>query len=61
MGNNATNFFREAKQELDKVAWPSKEELWGSTGVVIVTTLIMAAFIGCVDLILSFVLRVLLG
>ena len=61
MANKATGFFKEAKQELDKVAWPSREELVGSTVVVIVTTLILAAFIGSVDFILSIALRILLG
>ncbi len=61
MANKVTNFFKEAKQELDKVVWPTREELMGSAVVVIVTTLIMAAFVGVVDFILSIVLRILLG
>jgi len=55
------NFFAEVKEELAKVVWPSRNELWGSTGVVILTTLILAAFIGIVDFILSIVLRIVLG
>jgi len=55
------NFFVEVKEELAKVVWPSRNELWGSTGVVILTTLILAAFIGLVDFILSNVLRMVLG
>jgi len=61
MANKAAGFFKEVKQELDKVVWPSREELLGSTGVVIVTTLILAAFIGSVDFVLSILLRILLG
>ena len=55
------NFIQETKQELNKVTWPSRDELWQSTVVVIVTTLLMALFIGIVDLILSMVMRFLLG
>lgn len=61
MANKVAGFFREVKQELDKVVWPSKDELFGSTGVVILTTLILAAFIGVVDFVLSILLRILLG
>ena len=53
MANKVFSFFSETKQELKKVVWPTRNELTGSTIVVIVTTLILAAFIGVVDLILS--------
>ena len=61
MANKAASFLKEVRQELDKVVWPSREELVGSTLIVIITTLILAAFIGVVDFILSFILRILLG
>ncbi|OGW69555.1 MAG: preprotein translocase subunit SecE [Omnitrophica bacterium GWA2_50_21] len=61
MANKVAGFLNEVKQELDKVAWPTRDELLGSTGVVIFTTLILAAFIGVVDFFLSIVLRILLG
>lgn len=53
-------FVGETKQELKKVTWPSKQELWQSTLVVIVTTFILAAFIGVVDFFLSVLMRILL-
>ena len=55
------NFFDETRQELNKVTWPSRSELWQATAVVIVTTFIMAAFIGVCDFFLSFLIRVFLG
>ena len=61
MANKVASFFKETKQELDKVVWPSREELMGSTVVVIVTPLILAAFVGIVDFFLSIVLRIFLG
>ena len=47
------NFLKEVKAELGKVSWSTREELIGSTFVVIVITGIMAIFIGAVDLFLS--------
>jgi preprotein translocase subunit SecE len=55
---NITNFFKEVKQELNKVSWSSRQEILGSTAVVIVITFIMAIFIGIVDLLLSKILSV---
>lgn len=58
MFDKMRGFLKETKQELNKVSWPEKNELVGSTMVVIVTTLLMALFIGIIDFILSFVIRV---
>lgn len=55
------NFVRETKQELNKVTWPSKNELWQATVVTIFTTFLLAAFIGAIDFVLSVVMRILLG
>ncbi len=55
------NFFEETRQELNKVTWPSRVELWQATAVVIVTTFILAAFIGVCDFFLSIVMRIFLG
>lgn len=47
------NFLKEVKVELGKVAWSTRQELLSSTVVVIVTTAIIAVFIGLIDLALS--------
>lgn len=52
----AVNFLKEVKQELTKVSWSTRQELIGSTIVVIVITSIMALFIGLIDLFLSQIL-----
>ena len=46
-------FFREVKAELKKVVFPSKDEVMGSTKVVVVLVLIIAVFLGLIDLVLS--------
>jgi len=49
-------FLTEVKTELGKVSWSSRQELFGSTVVVIVITGITAVFIGIIDLALSKIL-----
>lgn len=56
--NKVTNFFVEVKQELAKVSWSSRQELVGSTVIVIVITSIVAIYIGIIDRILASVLSV---
>jgi preprotein translocase subunit SecE len=46
-------FFREVKIETKKVVYPTREELIGSTWVVIVTVLVISLFLGVVDLSLT--------
>ena len=53
-----TNFLKEVKIELNKVSWSTRQELVGSTAVVITVTFIMAIFIGLIDILLSHILRV---
>ena len=61
MFGGVINFFKETKQELNKVTWPTREELWQATVVVIFTTGVLAAFIGAVDFVLSGIMRLLIG
>ena len=53
MFSKVKKFFIDAYQEMQKVAWPSKQELIGSTTVVVVMSVIVSIFIGVVDLILN--------
>lgn len=46
-------FYNDVKAESAKVSWPTREELRDSTTVVIVTVLLVAAFVGIVDRILT--------
>lgn len=46
-------FLREVKVEIKKVVYPTKEELMGSTWVVIITVIVISVFLGIVDLGLS--------
>ncbi len=53
MLNKVKEFFREVKIELKKVVFPAKDELIGSTWVVIITLIVISLFLGMVDLVLS--------
>ncbi|HTY07547.1 MAG TPA: preprotein translocase subunit SecE [Candidatus Edwardsbacteria bacterium] len=61
MFKNIWQFFQEVKVEFTKVSWPSREELWQSTLIVIIVSGIVAAFIGIVDLGLNQLVTLVLG
>ncbi|MGQ9570071.1 MAG: preprotein translocase subunit SecE [Thermodesulfovibrionales bacterium] len=50
MLNKIKEFFKEVNIELKKVVFPSKDELMGSTWVVIITVIVISLFLGVVDL-----------
>jgi len=47
-------YFRDAWSELRRVTWPSRKELWNSTLTVLVVIALAGAFLGAVDLLLTF-------
>ncbi len=48
-----SKFLKDVRQEMSKVSWPTRNELKGSTAVVIGVSLFFAIFIFIVDHILS--------
>nr|WP_232619348.1 preprotein translocase subunit SecE [Acetomicrobium sp. S15 = DSM 107314] len=46
-------FIREARAELKKVTWPSRQQVWYSTLIVIGVTLLVAAYLGVIDVVLT--------
>jgi len=50
MVNKIKDFFRDVKVEVKKVVFPTKEELIGSTWVVIITVIVISLFLGVIDL-----------
>jgi preprotein translocase subunit SecE len=49
----AQEFVREVVAEFRKVTWPSRQELINSTVVVITVTVVVALFLGGVDIVLA--------
>ncbi len=54
-------FLSETRAEMRKVTWPTRDELIGSTKIVIIATFVVTLFIGIVDQILTLIIRRLLG
>ena len=52
-------FLQDVRVEMTKVTWPTWDELKGQTIVVIVAVLMIATFIGIVDLFLANTIKVL--
>ena len=50
-------FVKESYAELRKVIWPSKDDVISSVKVVIISTIIVAAVLGLVDVLLLFGIR----
>ncbi len=48
--NKGIQFLREVRIELKKVTWPSRKQTIGSTVVVIILVMIIAFFLGIVDI-----------
>lgn len=46
---NPWQFVKEAKNELFKVVWPTRNDIIRITGVVIAISLVVAVFLGAVD------------
>ncbi len=53
-------FLGEVKTELKKCTWPTRQELFGSTMVVVISVLIIGVFVGLSDTILMGLLRAVL-
>ena len=58
--NTSATFFREVKAELLKVTFPTRQETVSNTIVVLVLTILIAAFLGFSDWALSRIVKILL-
>jgi preprotein translocase subunit SecE len=55
--DKTSQFLREVRVELNKVAWPSRKQTLGSTIVVLILVLIISFFLGIVDVGLASIIR----
>ncbi len=53
-------FIKEARAELRKVTWPNRKQLISSTIVVMITVVLVAVFLGIVDLGFSHIVTIIL-
>ena len=60
MANKLVSFLEETKTELKKVTWPTRNDVAGSTVVVLGTTLALSLFIGFFDYLFTITMRLLI-
>lgn len=58
--NKLTQYLLDAKNEIRKVAWPTKKEVKQHTILVIVISLVVAFFLGLVDFFLTKIIEVII-
>jgi len=61
MANKFTGFFKDIKVEMSKVSWPNREELIGSTTIVLISLALLSFFIGVCDVVLSKVVNIIMA
>jgi preprotein translocase subunit SecE len=57
----AIGFLGEVWTELKKVHWPTRKETYAATAVVIIVTIVVAAFLGVVDFAVHHMVRAILS
>jgi preprotein translocase subunit SecE len=56
-----TTFLESVKIELGKVTWPTRKETIATTGVVVMIVFLISLYLGACDIILSKLMRLILG
>ena len=54
-------FIRQVKQEVAKIAWPSRTDAMHGTFMVIVVSVLLAVFLFCVDSMFAWAIRKVIG
>ncbi|MDY0108513.1 MAG: preprotein translocase subunit SecE [Candidatus Krumholzibacteria bacterium] len=58
---NLVQYFRETSQEMKRVSWPARGQLWETTVVVVVSVTIVTAILFVVDWLLDRAIRVIIN
>ncbi len=58
--NRLARFWRETIAELRKVVWPTRDQAINLTIIVIVTVVVMSAFLGVIDIMLTNLVRLII-
>ena len=58
---SAGEFFRQVRQEANKVSWPSRKETLVTTGMVFAMSILAAVFFFLVDWVVSHAVKLVLG
>ncbi len=54
------NFFTDVRSEFKRVTWPTREATLRSTGIVVFVSLVVAVYLGLVDLGLSHAIKLII-
>jgi len=57
----AKNFLQEVKVELGKVTWPTRKETVATSWIVIVIIVLISLYLGACDIVLTKLMRLVLG
>jgi preprotein translocase subunit SecE len=57
IGNAVTRYLRDTRAELRRVHWPSRQEAWSLTRIVLAVTISMAIILGLLDYLFSVELK----
>jgi preprotein translocase subunit SecE len=58
---NANKFLQEVKVELGKVTWPVRKETVATTWIVVVIIMLISFYLGACDIVLTKLMRLILG
>lgn len=59
--NRIIKYFREARAEMRKVTWPTREEALNLTGIVVAVTTVMALLLWGLDVLFAGIMSALIG
>ena len=59
--NRLVRYLKETRAELRKVSWPTRQQATNLTIIVLAVTIVMAIFLGVVDLVFAAVIRLLVS
>jgi preprotein translocase subunit SecE len=59
--NRVVKYFREARAEMRKVTWPTRQEALHLTGIVLAVTIVMSILLWVLDLLFTGVMSALIG
>jgi preprotein translocase subunit SecE len=59
--NRIVKYFREARAEMRKVTWPTRQEALHLTGIVLAVTIVMSILLWVLDILFSGVVSTLIG
>ncbi|MDD3481268.1 MAG: preprotein translocase subunit SecE [Patescibacteria group bacterium] len=61
MANKILSYFKESKEELSKVVWPTRKQTIEMTVAVIIISLLVGGYLGGVDFLLSKLMSIIIG